>query len=270
MAHPLWITYAWADNTDGDFDYLVGALRDAGLTARYDRVALVPGRHLWDQIAYQITESQLSGWAFLVTRSSLASPACREELAYAVHRALATKGDQFPLIGLISGVSIAELPAPLVVRLCVDLRNPQWIEQVRAAVENRAPSGAVSSGPNIKGRPHNAFLGNPNLRAAEFLPRFGEIRHWRIAFPSGGPKPLRKGIGPANGVGDLVGLLHGYVEGTVDIDRLPMTFFGAADALSPGTSAYVVFEQALPAALAFGVATDASGIPNEWWPVKVA
>src|SRR5271156_5308810 len=98
MTAPLWITYAWADNKEGDFDYLIGALKAEGIRARYDRVALIPGRRLWDQIGAEIIDGSLSGWAYLLTPRSLASEACREELAYAVKRALATKGSEFPLL----------------------------------------------------------------------------------------------------------------------------------------------------------------------------
>lgn len=85
---PLWITYAWQDNDEGDFDYLVAELADVGVTATYDKIALIPGRRLWTQIANRITTDALSGWAYLVTSASLDSPACQEELAYALDRAL--------------------------------------------------------------------------------------------------------------------------------------------------------------------------------------
>ncbi len=55
MPDPLWITYTWADNDEGDFDYLVNQLEDAGVPAIYDKIALVPGQRLWEQIAAQIS-----------------------------------------------------------------------------------------------------------------------------------------------------------------------------------------------------------------------
>ena len=42
MGNRLWIAYAWADNVEGDFDYLVQELERVGLDARYDRVELTP------------------------------------------------------------------------------------------------------------------------------------------------------------------------------------------------------------------------------------
>ena len=71
MTSRLWITYAWLDNIEGDFDYLVQELEKAGIPALYDKIALIPGRRLWDQIADKISLEDLSGWAYLITPNSL-------------------------------------------------------------------------------------------------------------------------------------------------------------------------------------------------------
>ena len=63
----LWITYAWADNRGGDFSFIVQELAAAGVQATYDRVELVPGRRLWEQLGQKITAAPLAGWAYLVT-----------------------------------------------------------------------------------------------------------------------------------------------------------------------------------------------------------
>ncbi len=44
MSDPLWLTYAWADNDEGDFDHLVNKLESAGVPATYDKIALIPGQ----------------------------------------------------------------------------------------------------------------------------------------------------------------------------------------------------------------------------------
>jgi hypothetical protein len=136
---PLWITYAWVDNKEGDFDYLISELQAAGVVAKFDKVALVPGQRLWDQIAKQITEGAISGWAYLVTPQSIASEPCREELAYALDRALRARDESFPLIGLLRDVAINDVPAAIRVRLCIDLRDPAWAQAVVAAIEGRPP-----------------------------------------------------------------------------------------------------------------------------------
>jgi len=101
MPYPIWITYAWSDNASGDFDYLVSLLAQAGIKAKDYRIALAPGQRMWDRIASEIHAGDISGWAYLVTRESLASESCREELFYALDRVL-SKGDwEFPVIGLV-------------------------------------------------------------------------------------------------------------------------------------------------------------------------
>ena len=94
MANRVWITYAWADNNEGDFDYLVNRLEVGGVPARYDKIALVVGQRLWDQIANQITGGELAAWAYLITPQSVHSEACCEELTYALDRALRHGGCQ--------------------------------------------------------------------------------------------------------------------------------------------------------------------------------
>ena len=42
----VWITYAWVDNEEGDFTYLVQELNTYGVDAKYDKIAIIPGRDL--------------------------------------------------------------------------------------------------------------------------------------------------------------------------------------------------------------------------------
>lgn len=269
MAGHLWITYAWADNTEGDFDYLVAELNRGGVTAQFDRIALIPGQRLWEQIAERIASDQLAGWSYLLTPQSIASQPCQEELAYAIDRALSTKGSGFPLIGLLHGVPISTVPAPLRVRLCVDLGSPDWIEAVRGALERRPPASSPTDLHPFNARIHNTYIGNPSLKAVEFVPRFGERRFWRIAHPSSGPKAVVRGVGPAGG-GGVGGTHRDFVEGTVDINGVQMLFFGSGDPISPSTGAYVGFESAFPTDVAFGWCDEPYGIPSQWWSMKLS
>jgi len=41
----LFLTYAWVDNADEDFDFIVQELQRSGVKVHFDRVAVVPGRH---------------------------------------------------------------------------------------------------------------------------------------------------------------------------------------------------------------------------------
>jgi hypothetical protein len=256
MPSPLWITYAWADNAEGDFDYLVQRLSEADITSLYDKIALVPGRKLWAQIANKIEKEPLSGWAYLITPQSLASPACQEEQSYALQRALETKGQEFPLIGLLHQASLRDVPLALRVRVCVNLANPDWIEEVRAAVVGQPPRRQTTEQSQFVVKVHNPYLGNRDLTAVEFRPRFGEIGYWRIAFPANGPRPASWCSGPANG-GGVSGAMSSAIDGKgLQINGILMDFVGAGNTLTAATSAYAVFIGPLPSTLFFGISRE--------------
>ncbi len=252
MTSPLWITYAWADNDEGDFDYLRQELEKAGIAAIYDKRALVPGRRLWEQIADEIIKKPLSGWAYLVTRHSLNSQACREELAYALQRALQTKGDEFPLIGLVHEVGFDDVPPALRVRLCIDLKSHDWIEQVRAGVSGEPPQRATHEQSPYVITGHRDYGGNLNAVAVEIRPRFGELTYWRIAYPSDGPKPTRCGTGPSGG-GGISGMQQDYMDRRhgLEVDGVTMDFVGSGNTLTASTSAYAVFQGQIPTQIFF-------------------
>ena len=80
-------------------------------------------------------------WAIYVTQNSLGSQACKEEFRYALDRALHTRGNSFPVIGLFnSSTDIALFPAGLKTRLCVSTTDADWKEKVVAAAEGRDTS----------------------------------------------------------------------------------------------------------------------------------
>jgi hypothetical protein len=256
MANPIWLTYAWADNDEGDFDYLVQELERAGIPAIYDKISLIPGRKLWTQIAEKISTETLSGWAYLISPNSLVSSACQEELAYALQRALDTKGEQFPLIGLLHKVSIRDVPLALRVRICVNLANPDWIEEVRAGVQGEPPKrNLINQDPYII-KVHKSYQNQDGICAIEVRPRFGAITYWRLAFPSNGPQPIRWGSGPANGGGIGAMRLADITGEYADIGGVPMKFVGAENPLSASTSAYAVFKDYLPQKFFFGVSKE--------------
>jgi len=259
MTACLWITYAWLDNVEGDFDYLVQELEKAGIPALYDKIALIPGRRLWDQIAEKISQEPLSGWAYLITPNSLSSEACREELSYALQRALEAKGEVFPLIGLLHRVSIKDVPLPLRVRLCVNLANPDWIEEIRAGVVGQPPQHVIKPQSPLIVKIHKPYLGDPSNVAVEFRPRFGELTYWRIGYPSNNPRPVMWGPGPANGCG-ISSVMQSCIEGKVVVGGVDMNFVGCGNTLSASTSAYIVFKDDLPQKLFFGLSKEAFGI----------
>lgn len=258
----LWITYAWTDDEEGDFSFLVQELAQVGVRVTYDKVALVPGRRLWEEIADRITTGPYDGWAYLLTPNSMESEACREELAYALDRALKLKGSDFPLIGLLHGVPIDEVPPALRVRLCVSLASPDWKEEIVAGLEGRPPQRVAERVSNFVFRIYRNYQGDPAAVAVEIRPRFAQVMNWRIAIPSAAKPPLSWGFGPAGG-GPLSMVMSGIIEGSTAIDGGDVAFFGAGDPLSPSVSAYAIFEGELPSKVFFGVA-ERDLIPAVW------
>jgi len=258
----IWLTYAWADDKEGDFSYLVHELRDVGVEAKYDKIVLIPGRDLWEQIGDRISFGELNGWGYLVTQYSLESESCREELSYALARALKTKGRSFPLIGLLHGVRFDDLPPALRVRLCVSLADPNWKEQVLAGLEGRHPYIAPERQSEQIWSVHMNYQGNPKLKAIEVRPRFGEIAYWRFVLPKDF-EVKQWGHGPAGG-GSISGIQTEVVDGGVSLAAgEDVVWFGAGNKLTPGTSAYIVFEGALPPFVGFGRAVEPFGPPGE-------
>jgi len=262
----LWITYAWVDDEEGDFTYLVQELRGVGVEATYDKIALVPGRRLWEQIGNKIMNEPLKGWAYLLTPNSITRETCKEELAYALYRALTEKGGDFPLIGLVHGVEIDDVPAALKVRLCVNLADPNWRELILAGVQGQPPKATTQQASTFVWNVHQGYGGNPSHIAVEVRPRFGSIMYWRFIVPRSA-SIVNWGHGAANG-GGIAGVQTMSIEGgECNAEGVPCTFFGAGDALSPSVSAYVVFERALPQFVAFGQAREAFGPPTD--PMEV-
>ena len=237
-------------------------LRVVGVEATYDRIAIVPGQRLWDQIAARITTDPIDGWAYLITSNSLVSEPCREELAYALDRALTTKGGRFPLIGLLHGVRIAEVPPALKVRLCVSLANPNWKEEVKAGLDGRAPVVPDASQTQYVWQIHQCYRGVPTAIAVEVRPRFGEIMYWRFIVPTSA-SVTQWGHGPSGGGSISWTKLMCVEGGSGNINGTPVTWFGSGDKLSPGISAYVVFNGALPNFVGFSLASDPTGQPGQ-------
>lgn len=256
----IWLTYAWIDDEEGDFSYLVQELQDVGIDATYDKIALIPGRDLWEQIGDRITTAELDGWGYLLTGYSLESEACREELAYALDRALRSKGRNFPLIGLLHGVRIEDVPPALRIRLCVSLADPSWKEQVLAGLEARPPKIPLERQSQYVWTVHEEYNSNESLKAVEVRPRFAEVHYWRFVYPRS-HSATRWGAGPSGG-GAISGVQTEVVDGQGELEGDEINWCGAGGRISPGTSAYIVFEGDLPAYIGFGSAASSFAPPG--------
>lgn len=208
----LWLTYAWADNPDGDVDFVVQSLEAAGVEVSLDRRQLRAGERLWEQIEAHISRPENSvAWAIYATENALRSEPCQEELAIALNRALRSRGNQYPLIGIFPGPVPDEIvPAVLQLRLYVRTADPDWVERVRAAVHGEPPS--VSATPvlpyRIRSLQEPSWATSVGCRwGVEIGPRTGR---WQpsLAAVKAADKALLRGlvVGP-RGLGPMGGMV---------------------------------------------------------------
>jgi hypothetical protein len=135
----LWLTYAWIDNENEDVDFVIQQLKRAGLDVHYDRRRVIPGQRLWPQIDKAITDPLATdAWGIYVTEQSLKSEPCQEELAYALDRALRTRGSEFPIIGIFPRpIDRSLIPSSIATRLYVNTQSKDWVEQVVDGVKKQ-------------------------------------------------------------------------------------------------------------------------------------
>ena len=250
----VWITYAWADNTDGDVDYVAQELMRAGLTVKLDRWNIQAGKRLWEQISNFIQNpSECDAWILYATQNSLGSDPCKEEFAYALDRALRSRGEIFPVIGLFPApVDTDLIPAGIRTRLYVSITDPDWKERIKATSEGRSPSIArpivepyslqvhVSQGQTVK----RYFI--------EVRPRAGTWSPFIAAVPSAERGRVQPNIthGPRGKVPGDGGVLFWTGIGTSDDGAWYFMF--AQNEATPTQSYYISCAE-LPSSLVFGV-----------------
>lgn len=199
----IWLTYAWVDNDDLDVDFARQELERAGAEVLIDRTHIVPGRHIWDQIEAALDDPDLDGWAIYLTRASLESPACREELRMAHLRVLERKGDRFMFLGIVPGpIDREALPLALRSRLWVQTSEPNWALRVVAAARGEAQFEQCDVLPyGHTWHPHGAGLileiwprAGVWFPALVMVPRF-EVQRLRWAMPGPRGHPTQFGMG---------------------------------------------------------------------------
>lgn len=248
----VWLTYAWADNEAGDVDFVAQELGRHGLTVKLDRWNLKAGVRLWEQIAQFIQDpTQSDAWLIYATQISLGSEACKEEFAYALDRALKSRGAKFPVIGVFPAtVDDALIPPGIKTRLYVSLRDPDWHERIRAAAEGRLPSIAqpVISPYHLKLHPQPA--GADGKYVIEVRPRAGAWSPFVAAVPAAeGPAVRLRIMHGTAGRLPMGGILFNTGEGTSPDGQWAFVFAG--NEATP-TQSYYIYCDALPTKMLFG------------------
>lgn len=247
-----WITYAWEDNKDRDVDFLAQELKQAGIEIKLDRWNIQAGIRLWDQIEnFIMNSSESDAWILYATQNSLGSQACKEEYAYALDRALHTRGSDFPLIGIFpSSIDDSLIPSGLRIRLYVSLTDPDWKERIVSSVEGRQTN--IQHSPiapyivKIHERPHVS-----RNFAIELTPRAGSWSPFFVAIPATEQHAVNPGIlpGPRNSIPNGGMLLGSGKE--LSEDGVWWIMYAQNEATP--TQSYFLLCDELPSSVVFGV-----------------
>jgi hypothetical protein len=254
----IWLTYAWEDNADSDVDFAAQELRKTGIEVKLDRWNLTAGKRLWEQIESFIQDpSKSDGWLLYATQASLGSQACKEEFAYALDRALHTRGGDFPVIALFPApVDTDLIPAGIKTRLFVSLTDPDWKERIVAAVERQQPHIAR---PQVK--PYALTIHEPNEQhrdhyVIEVRPRAGTWVPFFAAIPLNEKDDVfPQMVNGPSGLIPMVAMTHHLGEGPSDDGRYYVIVHGN---VATPTQSYYIFCKKLPSLLIFGVKDGAA------------
>lgn len=247
----LWITYSWKDNEESDVTFLAQELQKTGIDVKLDRWVLNSGSRLWEQIDSQITSSDNSdAWAIYATQNSLGSEACKEEISYALQRALESRGSNFPLIGVFPGpVESTLIPSVIKSRLYVSLSDPDWKERICAAVERRSLDLT-----HFEIHPYHFHLHKKadGKFAIEVRPRAGVWAPFFAAIPVSEKEKVNMHIlrGP-KGTPPMGGILTNSGEGLDEKTGAWWIVFAGDEATT--TQSYFCICDSLPSQFAFGV-----------------
>ncbi|WP_332775947.1 toll/interleukin-1 receptor domain-containing protein [Polaromonas sp.] len=248
----VWITYAWADNEHHDVDFIAQELVRAGVTVKLDRWNISAGKRLWEQIDSFICKPEESdAWVLVATNNSLASEPCKEEFAYALDRALKSRGDAFPVIALfLTHADPTLIPAGIRTRLYLSITDPDWKERIVAAAERRQHAASRPDVQPFHLRVHS-LQGRPKAIAIEVRPRAGV---W-APFIAGIPIAEREKVEPFIMIGPRdvptdSGMLMNCGDGPSPDNS--MWFMQAGNQSTP-TESYYIWCKQLPSKLVFGV-----------------
>lgn len=249
----IWITYAWEDNKDGDIDFIAQELESHGVETKLDRWALKAGMRLWEQIATYIQSPEESdAWVFVATQASLGSEPCKEEFAYALDRALESRGKLFPIIGLfLSPVDHSLISAAIKSRLYVSIGDDNWMERIISAAKGETPTIQREKREPYHIHIHEVPYKSDYVYSIEVRPRAGTWTPFIAAIPLSEREDVSPSIhfGPKNSV-PLGSALYSAGSGA-STDGKWWTLF--ADNIASPSSSYFIMCKKRPSKLCFGV-----------------
>lgn len=257
----VWITYSWKDNEEKDVDFIAQQL-DKHVEVKLDKWVLISGKRLWEQLDNHISNpNESDAWILYATPNSLGSEPCKEEYAYALQRALDSRGTNFPVIALFpSSLENNLIPTGIKTRLYVSLSDPDWKERIVSAVENRPPSITSTIVEPYVLTLHKSIDGD---NVIEVRPRAGTWSPFVMAIPVNeiGENNVRLLHGPKNLV-PSAGISHNTLEGDCE-HPVGWKFKQVGNEATP-TQSYYLFCKKIPSEIIFGQATT-----NEQYKVTI-
>ena len=260
----LWISYPWINKEEKDFAYLVGQLKGAGIDATYDSLQLLPDARLSERAMQRLLSIGFDGWVYILTHQCLTRKICSDEITKAIDHALQRMGPDFPMIGLLYGISIQHVPPQLRTKPCVSLSDSDWKHQISAACRHRTQQDKKRHSveeTRFEWKIHPCYGDNPSLTAIEVHSKREEsIQYWRFAIPKSA-RPVRWGQGPSGGY-KISPVRFAEATGSGKYGNKQVVWFGASNIITNTESAYAVFSEPLPEFICFGPANDPFGSPR--------
>ena len=258
----LWISYPWLNREERDFTYLVSQLKEANVEATYESLQLLPDIHLQERAVQRLRSIGMSGWLYILTHQCLTRKECAGELTAAINQTMRCMGPDFPMAGLLYGISTHHVPLTLRMRPCISLADSNWKEQLLNVF--RIPEHQNNKNPDdtrFVWKIHPCFCGDPSMTAIEVHSKEESIEYWRFAVPKH-VRAVAWGQGPSDGRGISHARL-GEATGTGKYGNQDIAWFGGANVLSKTESAYVVFSGPLPEFICFGPGKGPFGPPGQ-------
>jgi hypothetical protein len=260
----LWISYPWINKEERDFTFLVAQLKEAHFDSIYDSLQLLPDKHLWERTVQRLASIGFDGWLYILTHQCFTRRIFADELNTAIERALKQKGPDFPVVGLLYGISTQHVPLALRVRPCVSLGDADWKQQISDVLRQRTFQGKkepVREKALFSWIVHPCYGNNPSMTAIEVRPKDESVQYWRFAIPKSA-KPARWGQGPSGG-NEISRIKFAEASGWGRYRNHDVSWFGAANIISNTESAYAVFSGSLPEFICFGPADSPFGPPKD-------
>jgi hypothetical protein len=267
----FWISYPWMNREERDFAYLVSQLKEANIDAVYESLQLSPDRHLQERAIQRLHSVGVKGWLYILTHQCFTRKECSLELTAVMQHAMRCLGPDFPMAGLLYGISLQHVPASLRIHPCISLADSNWKQQLLDIFKlHESQSGSCADDANFVWKIHARFCGDPSMTAIEVHSKDESIEYWRFAIPKD-TRPIAWGQGPSGGRG-LSHTRSGEASGSGKYANQDISWFGAADVISKTESAYIVFCGPLPEFICFGPAKGPFGPPGKmevYWTAPI-